>query len=278
MWTGSTAQHNGNSGLYRVDLGNVIQEQTTRAVRYAYARDIYATGPVAAVTSVGNFGKSNRLIYAVLGAGSYKEQATELLPTGFLDTGRIRFNTEEPKLYKFFSIRTGSPLNGSLNIAILSEGGGVIPSITYGPASGAGTKDVAISQPQGPQNWMALRFTLSRGVSDSSIGAVMNGWQVKALPGSIRQRMITHPFQLFDNEKDKGGQRIGYDGYTADRLSAFEAVARAGDVVLFQELAQQTVTQVVIDDFEFRQTGPPGPNGPVGGYLTVVMRTVAEST
>jgi hypothetical protein len=278
MWTGSTAQHNGNSGLYRVDLGNVIQEQTTRAVRYAYARDIYATGPVAAVTSVGNFGKSNRIVYAVLGAGSYKEQATELLPTGFLDTGRIRFNTEEPKLYKFFSIRTGSPLNGSLNIAILSEGGGVIPSITYGPASGAGTKDVAISQPQGPQNWMALRFTLSRGVSDSSIGAVMNGWQVKALPGSIRQRMITHPFQLFDNEKDKGGQRIGYDGYTADRLSAFEAVARAGDVVLFQELAQQTVTQVVIDDFEFRQTGPPGPNGPVGGYLTVVMRTVAEST
>jgi hypothetical protein len=106
----------------------------------------------------------------------------------------------------------------------------------------------------------------------------MNGWQVKALPGSIRQRIITHPFLLLDHEKDKGGQRIGYDGYTRDRLADFEAVARAGDVVLFQELAEQAVTQVVIDDFEFRQTGPPGPVGPLGGYLTVVMRTVAEST
>jgi len=279
MWTGSTADHNGNSGLYRVDLGNVIQEQTTRAVRYAYARDIYAPSSTpTAVLSVSNFGKSDRIVYAANAAGAYKEQATELLPTGHLDTGRIRFNTEEPKLYKFFSIRTPSPLDGDLNIAILSEGGGVIPSITYGPSVGSGTKDVGISQPQGPQNWMALRFTFSRGAVDPSIGAVMNGWQVKALPGSIRQRIITHPFQLFDNEKDKGGQRIGYDGYTANRLSAFEAVARAGDVVLFQELAQQTVTQVVIDDFEFRQTGPPGPNGPIGGYLTVVMRTVAEST
>ena len=279
MWTGSTNAHNGVSGLYRVDLGSVIQEQTTRAVRYAYARDIYAPGSTQnPIVSVTNFGKSDRIVYAATSTGSFKEQAAELLPTGYLDTGRIRFNTEEPKLYKFFSIRTPSPLNGNLNVAVLSEGGGIIPSITYGPTSGAGTKDVAISQPQGPQNWMALRFTLSRGAVNITAGAVMNGWQVKALPGSIRQRIITHPFQLFDNEKDKGGQRIGYDGYTAERLAAFEAVARAGDVVLFQELAQQTVTQVVIDDFEFRQSGPPGPNGLIGGYLTVVMRTVAEST
>lgn len=277
MWTGSTGAHDGSSGLYRVDLGNIIQEQTTRAVRYAYARDIYVEGETDSVVSLSMFGNSDRKVLAINTAGTFREQATELLPIGYLDTGRIRYNTEEPKLYKFFSVRTPSPLNGNLNIAILSEGGGVIPSITYGPASGAGTKDVGIQTPQGPQNWMALRFTLTRGV-DTSIGAVMNGWQVKALPGSIRQRIITHPFQLFDNEKDKGGQRIGYDGYTAERLAAFEAVARAGDVVLFQELAQGSVTQVVIDDFEFRQEGPPGPNGPIGGYLTVVMRTVAEST
>lgn len=277
MWTGSTNAHDGASGVYRVDLGNVIQEQTTRAVRYAYARDIYISGEVDSVISLSMFGNSDRKVFAIQNQGTFREYASQLLPSGYLDTGRIRYNTEEPKLYKFFSIRTPSPLNGNLNVAILSEGGGVVPSITYGPAAGAGTKDVGISTPQGPQNWMALRFTLFRG-TNTSLGAVMNAWQVKALPGSIRQRLITHPFQLFDNEKDKGGQRIGYDGYTAERLAQFEAVARAGDVVLFQELAQQTVTQVVIEDFEFQQDGPPGPNGPIGGYLTVVMRTVAEST
>jgi hypothetical protein len=125
---------------------------------------------------------------------------------------------------------------------------------------------------------MALRFTLHRGLADSDVGAIMNGWQVKTLPGSIRQRIITLPVLMMDEETDKGGQLVGYQGYTQDRLNLFEAVARAGDVVLYQELQQQLVTQVVIDDFEFLQTGPPGPHGAVGGYLTVVMRTVAEST
>lgn len=277
MWTGSTNQHDGSSGLYRVDLGNQIQEQTTRSVRYAYARDIYIQGEPGAVVSATMFGASDRKVFAVLEYGSVREEATTLLPQGYLDTGRIRFNTEEPKLYKFFNMRVPSPLGGDVSASILTEGGGVIPTVTYSPTLGGGTKDIGISQPTGPQNWLALRFTLFRGV-DTSQGGVLNGWQVKALPGSIRQRIITHPFLLFDNEEDRGGQVIGYDGYTQDRLDQFQAVARAGDVVLFQELAAGLVTQVVIDDFEFQQTGPPGPAGPSGGYLTVVMRTVAEST
>jgi hypothetical protein len=278
MWVGSTNAHDGSSGLFRVDLGNVTQEQTTRAVRYAYARDIYISGESAAVTSVTMFGATNRKVFTVLSEGSMLEDDLDLVPNGYLETGRIRFNTEEPKLYKFFSIRTPTPLEGALNVALLTEGGGVIPSITYSPSAPSGVKDVGITNPQGPQNWIALRFTLSRGVVDPTIGAILNGWQVKALPGSIRQRIITIPVLMLDEEVDKGGQTIGYDGYTRDRLELFKAVARAGDVVLYQELQEQLVTQVVIDDWEFRQTGPPGVRGPIGGYLTVVMRTVAEST
>lgn len=278
MWTGSTNAHDGASGLYRVDLGNVIQEQTTRAVRYAYARDIYLQGEAGALSELTMFGASDRKVFTIAGEGAVLEDADELLDLGYLETGRIRFNTEEPKLYKFFSIRTPSPLEGDLGVTILTEGGGEIPSITYGPGAPAGIKDVGISNPQGPQNWLALRFTLHNGASDPTVGAVMNGWQVKTLPGSIRQRIITLPVLMLDEETDKGGQYVGYQGYTQDRLNIFEAVARAGDVVLYQELQQQLVTQVVIDDFEFRQTGPPGPHGAVGGYLTVVMRTVAEST
>lgn len=279
MWTGSTGAHDGSSGLYRVDLGNVIQEQTTRAVRYAYTRDIYLDNPSAgAVSQLTMFGASDRKVFAVLGEGAVLESATDLLPNGYLETGRIRFNTEEPKLYKFFSIRTPSPLSGDLNITILTEGGGEIPSVTFGPTAGAGIKDVGISQPIGPQNWLALRFTLSRGNADPTVGAIMNGWQVKVLPGSIRQRIITMPLVMMDEETDKGGQILGYRGYTQDRLNMFEAIARAGDVVLWQDLQQELVTQVVIDDFEFRQTGPPGPHGAVGGFLTVQMRTVAEGT
>lgn len=277
MWTGSQADHEGSSGLWRIDLGSSTQEQTTRAIRYAYARDIYATGITGDITSLTMYGRSDQVAFSMDGVGSYKEHATQLVSTGFLDTGRIRFNTEEPKLYKFFSLRTPSPLTGTVGVSLLSEGGGVIPYVTYSGTNPSGTRDIATPTPPGPQNWIALRFNLGRD-ADPTKGGVLNGWQVKALPGSIRQRIITQVFLLLDEEQDKGGQRIGHEGYARERLELFKQVARAGDVVLFQELQDDISTEVVIDDWEFKQLGPPGPTGELGGYLTVVMRTVAEST
>jgi hypothetical protein len=91
--------------------------------------------------------------------------------------------------------------------------------------------------------------------------------------------MIQHTFLLFDEEKDKGNQRMGTDGYARGRFEAFKSLARAGDVVVFQELIEGLSTLVVIDDWKFTQLAPPGPGGAaLGGYLTVVLRTVAEST
>lgn len=277
MWVGTGDAHDGESGLYRVDLGNVTQEQTTRTVRYAYARDIYAENSQGNVTSVTMFGASNRKVFTITALGSYKEAATELLPTGYLSTGRIRFNTEEPKLYKFFSIRTPSPLSGTVSVSVLPEGGGEIPYITYSGTSSSGTKDVATPQPIGPQNWLAVKFTLGRD-ANPALGGVLNGWQIKALPGSIRQRIITVPVLLYDNEKDRAYQSYGYDGFARERLESFKSLARSGDTFLFQELADNLTTEVVIDDWEFRQDGPPAPAGALGGVLTMVLRTVAEST
>jgi hypothetical protein len=278
MWTGADTQHDGSSGLYRIDLGNVTQEQTTRSVRYAYARDVYFEGATGQISSVTMFGASDRKVYTINANGSFREFATRLLESGYLSTGRIRFNTEEPKLYKFFSIRTPPVLDGTISIAVLPEGGAEIPYITYSDTSTAGTKDVATPQPVGPQNWLALKFTLNRDDTDLSTGGILNGWQVKALPGSIRQRIITLPVLLYDNESDRSYQSYGYEGFARDRLEQFKALARGGDTMLFQELAEDLVTEVVIDDWEFRQDGPPAPRGALGGVLTMVLRTTAEST
>ena len=278
MWTGSTTAHDGASGLFRVDLGAQVQEQTTKAVRYAYARDIYATAVTNAVAGVATLGASGRLVFTLRSHSVWLQDDADLYPSGYLQTGRIRFNTEEPKLYKFLSLRSPSPLAGNLDVGVIDESGAVVQSTTFGPTFNPSTGDVAIAQPQGPQNWVALKFTLSRG-SVITTGAILNGWQIKALPGSIRQRMINHTFLLFDEEMDKGGQRVGGDAYARDRFEAFKALARAGDVITFQELYESISTLVVIDDWKLTQVAPPGPGGgTLGGYLTVVLRTVAEST
>lgn len=278
MWVGSNQAHDGSSGLFRVDLGNVIQEQTTRAIRYAYARDIYGLNDVTDAIGVTMYGASNRLVFITRQDTVYIQSATVLYPDGYLKTGRIRFNTEEPKLYKFVSLRTPIPLQGEVQFTLLDQGGGTTPYITYGPSFSPMTGDIGTPTPPGPQNWIALQFTLRRG-TDTTKGGVLNGWQVKALPGSIRQRIINHTFLLFDEESDRAGQRMGYDGYSRQRLEDFKSLARAGDVVSFQELQDDISSLVVIDDWKYSQMAPPGPNdGTLGGYLSVTMRTVAEST
>jgi hypothetical protein len=278
MYVGSTNAHDGASGLFRVDMGTQVQEQTTRAVRYAYARDVYATAQTNAVAGVSILGASGRPVFTISATAVWIQSPTVLYPSGYLQTGRVRFNTEEPKLYKFFSIRSPSPLAGNLQIDVLNQAGAVAQTITYTPTFAPNTGDAAIAQPQGPQSYISLKFTLNRG-ADTATGAILNGWQIKALPGSIRQRMINHTFLLFDEEMDKGGQRLGDDGYARQRFDDFKALARAGDVITFQELYDNISTQVVIDDWKFTQAAPPGPGGgTLGGHLTVVLRTVAEST
>jgi hypothetical protein len=277
MYVGSTNAHDGATGVFRVDLGAAYQEASTNVLRYAYARDIYAPNQTGTVASVSIFGASGRVVFSISTNSIWLQSATELYTSGYIQTGRIRYNTEEPKLYKFMSVSAPDPLLGNLSVSIIDIQGVEHQSLTYTPALNPGTSDITISQPAGRQKWIKLKFTLSRG-ADTAKGAVLNGWQVKALPGSIRQRMINHTFLLFDEEMDKSGQRIGTDGYARSRFEAFKELAREGDVVVFQELMEDRSVLVVIDDWKFTQLAPPGPGGSaLGGYLTVVLRTVAES-
>lgn len=279
MWTGSTNAHDGSAGTYRVDLGTVIQEQTTKSIRYAYARDAYAVATPGTISNLCMLGASSRLVFSVTADSVWVQDDADLYLEGYLTTGRIRFNTEEPKLYKFVSLRTPTPLEGEVSLSVISQADLEIPYITYSPTFPPGRNDVGTPEPSGPQNYISLKFTLRRGASDATIGGVLNGWQVKALPGSIRQRLIQHTWLLFDEEADKGYQRVGTDGYARQRLTDFQALARAGDVVVFQELQEGLTTLVVIDDWKFTQTSPPDSTGAtLGGYLTVTLRTVAEST
>lgn len=279
MYVGSDTAHDGTTGLFRVDLGAAIQEQSTQAVRYAYARDVYTSIGTGPVLSVSIFGSTSRPIFTVKSFAVLLAHSTRLVPSGYLKTGRIRYNTEEPKLYRFVSLRTPTPLQGNVSFSLLTQDGQEIPYITYGPTFGPNVGDVSTPQPATRQVWVALKFTLTRNQSDNTLGGVLNGWQVKALPGATRQRLITHTFLLFDEEMDKGGQRLGTDGYARSRFQAFQNLAKVGDVTVFQELAENISTLVMIDDWKYTQLGPPGPNAStLGGYLTVILRTVAEST
>lgn len=275
-----TAQHDGYKGLMCVDLGSLNQDQNTGQTFNAYCTWNYFPGNTSQLTDVCVTGSGRPVFTSGFNATAfvYVEHETALIEQGYLETGRCRFNTQEPKLFKYVSVRTPATLNGDLTVTLIDDSGGQTNYITYGPSLVPGTEDIATPTPQGPRNYESFRFTLHRSLSNPALGAIMNSWQIKALPGTLKQRIIQRNFLCFNQERDKGGQLISGDTMSLDKLIAVRQMCQRGDTVTFQDLINNLSTQVIIDDYQFTMLSPPGPNKEnYGGYLTVTMRTVADA-
>lgn len=277
FFVGATNGIDGQSGLYRVDLGQPVSDnEISPGTRFAYATDLQAhvTGEVSSVT---NHGNSDRMALAVTAQGSYLESATVLESTGYLTTGRVRYNTLEPKIYKFVSVKTPTSQSGSVAVSVIDPGGATTSVITVAEGSSMAAENVALSAPASSAEWIQLQLTLGRSGGDTTKGGEVDGWQLKAMPGAVRQRLFTIPLLCFDFEQDRNGQRYGSKGRTLDRLETFEQWAQKGDSVTFQDLQNDKSYLVVIDDCELRQTAAPGPNRTnYGGILYVKLRTIAD--
>lgn len=277
FWATATNGIDGSSGLYRIDVSQPVQiNSATTGERFAYATDLQAH-VAGAVTSVTNFGNSDRMVFAVQQQGSYLESATLLEPSGYYQTGRIRYNTMEPKLFKFLTVRTQA-MKGTLSASVIDPGGANTSIISVTEGGSATIADVALGAPATTVEFIQLQLSLTRSTVDATTGPEVNAWQLKSLPGSVRPRIFTIPLLCFDHEQDKFGQWTGADGRTLTRLEQFEQVAQKGDAVTFQSLVEGKSYLVLIEDYEFRQMHPPGTNAQgYGGILTVQLRTVADA-
>lgn len=267
----------GDSGLYRVDLGQPIQDNGgSPSVRYAYATDLQSkvTGEVSSVT---NFGNSDRMALAVVGQGSYLESASTLEASGYLTTGRVRFNTLEDKIFKFVDVKTPNSLMGSVGVSVIDPGGADTSIITVSEGSSLAIQNVALTSPATAVEWLQLKLSLTRSAGDATQGGEVNGWQLKAMPGAVRQRIITIPLLCYDKEATRSGQFIGREGRCLERLEAFEQIFARGDAVAFQDLKNDSSVLVVVDDYRFEQKSPPAARASgYGGVLWVELRTIAD--
>lgn len=276
FFVGGTNSIDGSSGLHRVDLGQIIQDASATVALFAYATDLQAhvTGAVSAVTNLGN---SDRMVFSVAGQGAYLESLAAREPMAYFQTGRVRFSTLEPKLFKFLSVRTTAGLMGSIAASITEPGGSTTSILTVSEGGTAVISDVLLAAPTTAVEWAQLRLDFTRSGTDSTQGPVVTGWQLKAMPGSIRQRVIEIPLACFDFEKDQGDQNMGWEGRAYARLAAVSQLAQRGDAVSFQDLAGATTTLVVVDDMKFEQKAAPGDNDTTtGGYLWLQLRTIAD--
>jgi hypothetical protein len=269
IYAGVNSEVDGYSGLIRINLGAPLTSG-----KYAYAKDVYASGVTGSVWSIATFANGHKA-FTVENSGLWVESQTNFVESGEITTGIIRFDTFENKAWKRIKIRLEDVLQGDIDMFRVVDGTDIafqtIPEGTtaiydYDLAS-VFTEVSAEAQ---------FKFRLNRNDTDPTTGAVIYGYSVKALPTPTRARVIQIPIFLFDKETDRNRQIVGYDGYALARLQALEQLEAQGETVIIQDFtAGGEPTESIIEQVTFTRTTPPqaGFSG-YGGIVTVVARTV----
>ena len=269
IYAGVDSGVGGNSGIYRIDLSQPLEGGT-----YPYATDVYAdsvTGKVEGVAVMAG----GRLAFCVNGDGLFIEHATELLESGELTTGIIRYETLENKAWKRLKIRTESALQGDIDIFRVENG--VAESFRTVEEGSSTDYDYDLSSVFGDVNVEAqFKFRLYRNATTASLGATMSGYSVKALPTPTRARVIQFPLFCFDSERDRLKNIMGFEGYALERLQALEQKEAQGETIIIQDFtAGGEPIEAVIEQVTFTRTTPPNGNFTGwGGIIQITARTV----
>ena len=244
--------------------GEFLVTGTPTTTTFTYTVATSATVTTTAVSPVGS---------VRLTGFNYQEAASTLRSSGYVTTGAIRYGTLEPKNYKFIRGR-GEFTNGAMDIATIDSNSSPYAIITYN--SSIGTPEAATNSPDGPQEYLSYRFTLSRSASNTSLGPIFKGFQAKSLPATKRQRLIQFPVWCYDVETDRYNVLAGYEGRAWERIQRLEDIEAAGDIINVQDFTTGERVQALVERVSFtRKTPPSARYDGFGGLLTVTVRTVS---
>ena len=261
----ATAGVNGKAGTIRIDLSEQISP-----LRFAYAHDIF-TNVAKECRSVAFLGTSDRKIFSVDTDFNYVESNTTLVENGYLRTGFIRYATIESKYFKFLKVR-GDLGSGTIDVSTITNN--EIITFLYNVAAESSNKDLGIARPFGAQEYLAFKFTLNRDATDITKGAIMSGYQIKALPAIEKQRLIQFPLYCYDVEMDKYNNIVGSEDDRAfDRISELEEIEKTGNIVTIQDFRTDETYSALIEEIRFSSATPPSErfNG-FGGKLLLLVR------
>ena len=258
----------GAAGLVRVDLSTTV---IGNSLFFPWAWDLIATGTTTTASQVAFFGNSDRAAFTN-GNNTWAESTTTLVPTGYLRTGYIRYNTLETKIFKLLQARVDTTNGGVLIQSIDS----LDNFFTIGNFSQeSAVPQININYPQTAQEYLGFQFTLSRSTTDVSKGPLFTGYQVRSLPATPRQRLIQYPLSCFDHETDHFGVEVGFEGAAYDRMSQLELIENNGDTIQIQDFRTGESYLGIIEEMDFRNNTPSDKRfSGYGGLLLVTIRTV----
>jgi hypothetical protein len=264
--------------LIRIDLSQQFDDGT-----FAWAHDLEYRSSVN-VANENPFTASNsqftevytlddRLVCVVEEDGSGElqvEHSTNYRNSGWLQTGKIRYGTVEPKFFKYLQTRGLIASGDSIAVQTVGSSGNIYDITTLDAESI--NQNIGLSQPVGKQEVIAIKYTLNNGSSVTDY-PVLQSYQLKAVPGVPRQRLYLYPLSCYDIEMDKYNSQFGYIGRAYDVVSRLELLETEGDFVTIKDFRTNESFQGVIEEVRFtNESSPDKNNSGFGGLLLVTVR------
>ena len=255
--------------LIRIDLSQQFPDGT-----FAYAYDLeYQSSPDDSdCTEVYNL--NDRLVMVIEEGGPagelQVEHTTNYRSSGYLQTGRIRYSTVEPKFFKYIQ-SYGVAASGDTIVLKTVDNAGNEYDITTLDSTSFGN-NIEVTQPVGGQEFISIKFILNNG-SPITDYPVLQSYQVKAVPGVARQRIYQFPLSCYDAEMDKYNSVFGYKGRASEVLQRLEELEELGDFVQVVDYRTNESFQGVIEEVRFtNESSPDKDSNGFGGLLLVTVR------
>jgi hypothetical protein len=259
----------GEAGLIRTDLSTTV---VSNSLNFPWAWDLIAAGTGTSATDVAFFGNSDRLVFSTVSDDIWAESTTSLVESGYIQTGYIRYNTLEPKIFKLLFPRFIST-DGSLSLQSIDSAGNTYNIGTY--AQGATITESGIPYPASAQEYLGFKFTFNRSSTNILLGPTFNGYQIKSLVATPRQRLIQYPVFCYDHESDKFGVEVGYEGFAFSRMQQIETVENLGDTIVVQDFRTGESFIGLIEEMDFINRTPTDKRfSGFGGTLLITIRSV----
>lgn len=256
--------------VYAIDLSSEIEP-----LRYAYTR--LPSSLPATTGRGGTLATDGWLYWWSEGGGmvtmrmppSGDETPYTLTPSGELTTGLHRFGTLEGKHFAGVKLRVGGT-GGTVTTYLVETSGVETLLATINVAQEVGAEIALTNNP--PSEAIALRFVLSRDATDPTRGPELLGYQIKALPSPVRQRLIKWPLLIMDKVKDRNRVDHGRRGAAWELWQDLEALEEEDALVTYTDHRTGETGQAYIESTEL-QTETPSQGASTGfggvGYLTL---------
>lgn len=261
-------------GLWKINLGVDGTDPRSQLGIFPAARDLYApdatTPGVNQVLRVCPIGITGKVAFTVDNVGLYYEGSTEVA-NGWLQTGRIRFDTQEKKSFDFLRVNRDST---GITVTPKEEhdgAWGTQASVTWLRTDGL--SDEYEGQASRSSRYNEIRYTFT--LTSAGSGAAFTGYQVRALPSNVVGRTIRLPLLCFPREKSREGLDI--ERGTWARIRALELMEKRGGYVRYQNLATGENELCTFESIQFvtthTQQSRQDQANP-GGMLLVTLRLV----